>query len=93
MKKMLVLAAALLAAAPAAAQQSADASDAPAVSVSAPAAPSAAAPSIYVSRDEIRQKVVAAESERGKAPVGSNDWWYTVAAVAVGVIIALLLID
>lgn len=92
MKKALVLAAALaLAATPAAAQESA-VSTAPvqhqsAVAVSAPA------PSLFVSRDEIRQRVAANEAERAGAQVGSSNWWYTVAAVAVGVIIALLLID
>jgi uncharacterized lipoprotein YajG len=92
MKKILVLAAALaLAAAPAAAQESR--SDAPVVQQQSAVASTAPAPSIFVSQDEIRQRVAASEAEREGAQVGSQSWWYTVAAVAVGVIIALLLID
>ncbi len=100
MKKFLVLAAALLlAAAPAAAQQSV--SDA-APTVSAPvaavqAAATAPAPAadaqLFPTRDEVRQRVAVAEAKRAQAPMGSSDWWYTVAAVALGVIIALLLLD
>lgn len=96
MKKYLVLAASLmLAASPAAAQQST--SDAPAV-VTAPAAaavttaPSAEA-QLFPTRDEVRQRVAEAEAKHARAPMGSQDWWYTVAAVALGVIIALLLLD
>jgi hypothetical protein len=92
MKKVLVLAGALaLVAAPAAAQEAAS----PAVAVQAQSAvvSTAVSPSIYVSQDEIRQRVAASEAEREGAQMGSSNWWYTVAAVAVGVIIALLLID
>ncbi|HST57839.1 MAG TPA: hypothetical protein VLK84_04055 [Longimicrobium sp.] len=92
MKKVLVLAAALaLSAAPAAAQEFQ--SDAPVVQQQSAVTTTALAPSIFVSQDEIRQRVAASESERESAQVGSQSWWYTVAAVAVGVIIALLLID
>jgi uncharacterized lipoprotein YajG len=91
MKKLLVLAAALaLAATPAAAQQSA--STANAVQAQSAVVSTAAAPSIFVSQDEIRQRVAAAEAERGNAQMNSN-FWYTVAAVALGVIIAFLLLD
>lgn len=94
MKKSLVLAASLmLAASPAAAQQSV--SDAPVVT--APAAVTAAAPAasaqLFPTRDEVRLRVAEAESKRAQAPIGSQGWWYTVAAVALGVIIALLLLD
>ncbi|HEX8395515.1 MAG TPA: hypothetical protein VF665_24400 [Longimicrobium sp.] len=93
MKKFLVLAASLLlAATPAAAQQSV--SDA-APTVAAPvvtAAPAVEA-QLFPTRDEVRQRVAAAEARRAHAPMGSSDWWYTVAAVALGVIIALLLLD
>jgi curli biogenesis system outer membrane secretion channel CsgG len=92
MKKVLVLAAALaLAATPAAAQQSA----APVASAQAQSAvvTTTQAPSIFVSQDEIRQRVAAAEAEREGAQLGSSNWWYTVAAIALGVVIALLLID
>ena len=94
MKKALVLAAALtLAATPAVAQQSAQSpsGDAPAVQ-SAVATPSAA-PTIWVSQDEIRQRVAAAEAERENAQIGSSSWWYMVAAIALGVLIALLILD
>ncbi len=90
MKKLLAAVAALvLAATPAAAQQSA----------SAPAQPVAqqndvqpGMPSIFVSQEEIRQKVAANEEALGNAQVGSQSWWYLVAAIAVGVIIAALIL-
>jgi hypothetical protein len=92
MKKVMVLAAALaLAAAPAAAQEAASPADA--VQAQASVTRTALAPSLYVSQDQIRQRVAASEAERENAQVGSSNWWYTVAAVAVGVVIALLLID
>ena len=91
MKKALVFAAALaLAATPAAAQQAAP-SQAP-VQAASVVAPSAAAPSIWVSQEEIRQRVAAAEAERETAQMGNN-FWYTVLAVALGVIVAALLLD
>lgn len=93
MKKFLVLAASLmLAASPAAAQQSV--SDAAPV-VSAPVTASAASvdAQLFPTRDEVRQRVAATEATHAGDPVGSRGWWYTVAAVAVGVIIALLLLD
>jgi hypothetical protein len=92
MKKALVFAAALaLAATPAAAQEARS----PAASVQAQSAVTTTvpSPSIFVSQDEIRQRVAAAEAEREGAQVGSSNWWYTVAAVALGVIIAFLLLD
>jgi uncharacterized lipoprotein YajG len=92
MKKALVLAAALaLAATPAAAQES----QSPAASLQAQSAvaTTAAAPSIFVSQDEIRQRVAVAEAEREGAQIGSTSWWYTVLAVALGVVIAFLLLD
>jgi hypothetical protein len=91
MKKALVLAAALaLAATPVAAQESAS----PTAAVQQSAVTSTApAPSIFVSQDEIRQRVAAAEAEREGAQIGSTSWWYTVLAVALGVLIAMLLLD
>lgn len=90
MKKALVFAAALaLAAAPAAAQESAS----PAAAVQAQSAVTTAAPSIFVSQDEIQQRVAVAEAEREGAQIGSTNWWYTVLAVALGVVIAFLLLD
>ena len=39
------------------------------------------------------QLVAAAEAEREGAQIGSTSWWYTVLAVALGVLIAMLLLD
>jgi uncharacterized lipoprotein YajG len=90
MKKLLALAAALvLAATPAAAQQAASA---PAQPVAQQSAVQPGMPSIFVSQDEIRQKVAANEAALNGAQVGSQSWWYLVAAIAVGVIIAALLL-
>ena len=90
MKKLLLAVAALvLAATPAAAQQSASAQTQPAAQQSAV---QPGVPSIFVSQDEIRQKVAANEAALGNAQVGSQSWWYLVAAIAVGVIIAALLL-
>lgn len=86
MRKLLAAAAALmLAATPAAAQQSAAAPQQPAAQQ---AATQPGMPSIFVSPDEIRQRVAANEAALGEAQVGSESWWWLVAAVAVGVIIA-----
>lgn len=92
MKTVLVLAASLvLAAAPAAAQEP------PAPTASTPQQSAVAqmtpAPSIVVRQDEVRQRVAAMEAEREAAQVGSRNWWYTVAAVVVGITAVLLAID
>lgn len=85
MRKLLAAAAALvLAATPAAAQQSA----APQQPAAQQAAAQPGMPSIFVSPDEIRQRVAANEAALGEAQIGSESWWWLVAAVAVGVIIA-----
>ena len=92
MKKLLVLAAAaLLSAAPAAAQQTMDAPAETAPTTTAPAAQTVA-PSLYVSQDEIRQRVAAAEAQREGAQM-STSFWYMVAAIALGIIIASLLLS
>src|SRR5688500_7301704 len=99
MKKLLVLAAALLlAAAPAAAQQTAEApAGDEAVVEQLSQTPSAAsqtlAPSLVVSREEIQARVLAAEEERNSAQIGGQSFWYLVAAIALGVLVALLLVD
>ena len=98
MKKLLVMAAALLLAAPAAAQQAAQSpGDEPAVqqmvTAEQNAQQQAATPSIYVSRQEIAQRVAALEAERNGEQIGSSNFWYMVAAIALGVLIALLLVD
>jgi surface antigen len=92
MKKVLVLAAALaLSATPAVAQEAQ--SDVPPVQpVTQQQAVQPGMPSIFVSQDEIRQKVAANEEALAGAQVGSQSWWYLVAAIAVGVIIAALIL-
>jgi uncharacterized lipoprotein YajG len=91
MKKVLVLAAALaLAATPAAAQES----QAPTASMQQQSATSTVrAPSIFVSPDEIRQRVAAAEAEREGVQTEQGHLWYYAAAIAIGVLIAVLLLD
>ncbi len=100
MKKLLVLAAAvLLAAAPAAAQQAQSANSDQAVveqvtTVQQDAQQQPVTPSIFVSRQEIQQRVAAMEAERNGESVQMNQsFWYLVAAIALGVLIALLLAD
>ncbi|HEU4453099.1 MAG TPA: hypothetical protein VFR81_08560 [Longimicrobium sp.] len=105
MRKVLILAAALaMFAGPALAQQqSRDAAAAtePAAAVTAvqassaqPAEAARPAPSIHVSNETIRQQVQLAEAQRAdKAQIGGQSWWYLVAAIAVGVLIAVLIAD
>ncbi len=99
MKKLLVLAAAaLLAAAPAAAQQvESPAGDQPSVQQVATAQEDAqqqaATPSIFVSREQIQQRVAAMEAERNESAQMNQSFWYLVAAIALGVLVALLLAD
>ena len=100
MKKLLVLAAAaLLAAAPAAAQQAAQSPSGDQAVIEQVAAPQentqqAPAPSIFVSRQEIQQRVAAMEAERnGESAQMNQSFWYLVAAIALGVLVALLLVD
>jgi uncharacterized protein YcfL len=92
MKKLLVAAAAaLLAAAPAAAQESPSGDQAV---VEQASVQQAAAPSIFVSRAEIQQRVAAMEAERnGESAQMNQSFWYLVAAIALGVLVALLLAD
>ena len=99
MKKLLVLAAAaLLAAVPATAQQVESPSGDQAVTEQVAGvqqqAQQAAAPSIFVSRQEIQQRVAAMEAERnGESAQMNQSFWYLVAAIALGVLVALLLAD
>src|SRR5918998_96687 len=104
MRKVLILAAALvLCAGPALAQQQADAAATPAqVAVKAAQAPQADAatqpvpqPSLFLTTEQIRQQVQAAQAEREgrEAQLGSSNWWYLVAAIAIGIIIAALVPD
>ena len=99
MRKMLIpVAALLLCAAPAAAQQAIAPAPEPAAARPVPAqaekqqAPRA--PALYPTTDEVRQQVRANEQRLGhqQAPIGNKDWWYLVAAIAIGVIVAVLLV-
>jgi len=94
MRKVLIpVAALLLSAAPAVAQQAATQPEpTPAAQAEEQAAPKT--PALYPSTDEVRQQVRANESRLAQenAPIGNRDWWYLVAAIAVGVIIAALLL-
>ena len=89
MKKALALAAALVLAASPAVAQEAPSSPAAHSDVAAPAA----APSIWVSQEEIRQRVAASEELRENAQLDNTQWWYLVAAIALGVILASLILD
>jgi hypothetical protein len=94
MRKVLIpVAALLLCAAPAMAQQAVTQTEpAPAAEAEEQAAPKA--PALYPTTDEVRQQVRANEARLAeqKAPIGNRDWWYLVVVIAVGVIIAALLI-
>lgn len=100
MKKLLVLAAAaLLAAAPATAQQDAQSPNGDQATIEQVAAPQentqpVPAPSIFVSREEIQQRVAAQEAAKnGESAQMNQSFWYLVAAIALGVLIALLLVE
>ena len=102
MRKMLVLCAALLlGAVPVLAQQATpDGGAAPVAEQVVPApqpeaeTQKAPAPSLAVGTDEVRRDVAAAESSRsGKEQVGSQSFWYLVAAIAIGIIIAAVVLD
>lgn len=102
MRKVLVAFAALvLCAAPAVAQETADAPAQVAAVKAAPAPAPAqadvqkeqpAAPSLAISSEDVKERVRVIEEQRTEAQM-SQSFWYTVAAVAIGVIIALLLLD
>ena len=100
MRKMLALLGALaLCATPAAAQRSGpsaplETASAQAVDRPAPATP--AAPSLFPTSDEVRAQVRAneeARESRGASAMVQRDWLYLVAAIAVGVIIAAVVLD
>ncbi|HEU4455351.1 MAG TPA: hypothetical protein VFR81_19960 [Longimicrobium sp.] len=104
MRKVLILAAALaLCATPALAQQKTEAAgsalsgaavQAPAAALADAPEPQKPAPSLYVSTEEVRRQVRAAEAGREeKAQIGSQSWLYLVAAIAIGVLVVLLITD
>ena len=105
MRRFLVVLTLLLVAAPLSSQERQTASQpdlapaaAPAPVPATPEAPPAEAreatrPSLHVSTEQVdaqlRQDAAAAEDRQ----VGSKSWWYLVAAIALGVIVALLILD
>jgi len=94
MKKPLVLAAVLvLAATPAAAQQRMQPLPRAEARVEQAAAPMPAQATIHVSQEEIRARVAANEAARNGEQIGSQSFWYMVIAVALGVILASLLLS
>ncbi|MFL5542634.1 MAG: hypothetical protein ACJ8J0_26860, partial [Longimicrobiaceae bacterium] len=94
MRKMLIpVAALLLCAAPLRAQQAATQPE-PAPAAQAEEQPAPKSVALYPTSDEVRQQVRANEQRLGhqNAPLGSKDWWYLVAAIAIGVIIVAVLL-
>jgi curli biogenesis system outer membrane secretion channel CsgG len=96
MNKLIVpVAAALLAVSPAAAQQALEAPQSPSpaqqTQVQQPAQESRT-PTVHVSRDEVRQRVQANEERLSNAQVTNTNWWWLVAAIAVGVIVAAIVL-
>ena len=95
MRKLLVLFGALaLCATPAAAQSggpSAPVEPAAKVERAAPAP----TPALIPSTDEVKQQVRASEETRQSrsSTMGQRDWLYLVAAIAVGIIIAAVVLD
>lgn len=91
MNKLLVAAAALLvAAAPATAQQAVEAPG-PQQNTQQPAAETRT-PTVHVTRAEVKQAVQANEERLNRAQVTSTNWWWLVAAIAVGVIVAAIVL-
>jgi hypothetical protein len=96
MKKLLVpVAALMLAATPAFGQQALEAPRAPSpaqqTAVQQPAQETRT-PTVHVTRAEVRQAVQANEERRAGAQVTNTNWWWLVAAIAVGVIVAAIVL-
>lgn len=95
MNKLLVpVAALLLAASPAVAQQATPVQapqPAQHTAVQQPAQETRT-PTVHVTRAEVRQAVQANEERRANAQVTSTNWWWLVAAIAVGVIVAAVVL-
>jgi hypothetical protein len=99
-KVLLALSAVVLCAAPLRAQQDVAAPTSPApVAASAAVADrspeSAPAPSLFPSSDEVRDQVRRSENGRvdSRRATTTHDWLYLVAAIAVGIIIAAVVLD
>jgi hypothetical protein len=94
MRRYAVLAALVLAAAPAAAQQKQALQEplpvTPAPQIEAPAAP--VAPTLTVTREQIDAQL-RAEDQVNQAQMNQRDFLYLVAAIAIGIIIAAVVLD
>jgi len=97
MRKLLVLCGALmLCAAPAAAQSNGPSAQLePASPVKVERTAETRTPSLYPTTDEVRAQVRASEQARGtrSKAMTERDWLYLVAAIAVGIIIAAVVLD
>jgi hypothetical protein len=95
MRKVLIAAAALMfCATPAAAQQTLARPQIDQQATLDRAAASTPVRSLYPSTAQVKADVRSNEERLGhnRAPLGSKDWWYLVAAIAIGVIIAAVVL-
>lgn len=95
MRKMLIAAAALLfCATPAASQQILARHQAEQETTLAREATTTPERSLYPTTEQVKADVRSNEERLGqnRAPLGSKDWWYLVAAIAIGVIIAAVVL-
>lgn len=95
MRKVLIAAAALLfCATPATSQQILARHQAEQEAALARAAASTPEPSLYPTTEQVKADVRGNEERLGhnRSPIGSKDWWYLVAAIAIGVIIAAVVL-
>jgi hypothetical protein len=95
MRKLLVSAGALLlCAAPLRAQQAITPTETPVAAAPAEAVAPPPAAALNPTPEHVKQLVREQEQRHngGQAPIGSKDWWYLVAAIAIGVIIAAVLL-
>lgn len=65
----------------------------PALEAAAPQAEVERAPSLYLSREQVDESVRASEAQRGARTIGDRNFWTLVAAIAVGVIIASVVLN
>jgi hypothetical protein len=49
-------------------------------------------PTVHVTLEEVRQRVQANEERLARSQVTSTNWWWLVAAIAIGVIIAAIVL-
>jgi hypothetical protein len=96
MRRYAVLAALVLAAAPVAAQQKQSLQEplptaAPVVQAETPAEPRT--PTLNVSREQIDAQLKVDQVEQGSSQMNQRDFLYLVAAIAIGIIIAAVVLD